>query len=65
MRLWWREGGYRVEVTGELQNNGCQATYEIETYREDTYGTEDIFVYGFGERVFSAAELHSFPRTQN
>ena len=62
VRLWWREGGYRAEVTGELQNNGCQATYEIETYREDTYGTEDIFVYGFGERVFSASDLQAFPR---
>lgn len=62
VRLWWREGGYRAEVTGKLQNNGCQATYEIETYREDTYGTEDIFVYGFGERSFSASDLQAFPR---
>ena len=62
VRLWWREGGYRAEVTGKLQNNGCQATYEIETYREDTYGTENIFVYGFGEQVFSASDLQAFPR---
>ena len=62
VRLWWREGGYRAEVTGKLQNNGCQATYEIETYREDTYGTENIFVYGFGEQALSAADLQSFPR---
>ena len=62
VRLWWREAGYRAEITGELQNNGCQATYEIETYREDTYGTEDIFVYGFGETVFSAGDLLGFPR---
>ena len=62
VRLWWREGGYRAEVTGELQNNGCQATFEIETYREDTHGVEDIFVFGFGERVFSTSELQGFPR---
>ena len=62
VRMWWREAGYRAEITGELQNNGCQATYEIETYREDTYGTEDIFVYGFGERVFSSSDLLGFPR---
>ena len=62
VRLWWREAGYRAEVTGESQNNGCQATYEIETYREDTYGVEDIFVFTFGERVFSAGDLQEFPR---
>ena len=62
VRLWWREGGYRAEVTGELQNNGCQATFEIETYREDTYGVEDIFVFSFGERVFSSGDLLGFPR---
>ena len=62
VRLWWREAGYRAEVTGDLQNNGCQATYEIETYREDTYGVEDIFVFSFGERVFLAGELQGFPR---
>ena len=62
VRLWWREAGYRAEVTGKLQNNGCQATYEIETYREDTYGVEDIFVFSFGERVFSAGDLQEFPR---
>ena len=63
VRLWWREAGYRAEVTGDLQNNGCQATYEIETYREDTYGVEDIFVFSFGERVFSAGDLQGFPRS--
>ena len=63
VRLWWREGGYRAEVTGELQNNGCQATFEIETYREDTYGEEDIFVFSFGERVFSSGDLLGFPRS--
>ena len=63
VRLWWREAGYRAEVTGDLQNNGCQATYEIETYREDTYGVEDIFVFSFGERVFSAGDMQGFPRS--
>ena len=63
VRLWWREGGYRAEVTGELQNNGCQSTYEIETYREDTYGVEDIFAFAFGERVYPASELQGFPRS--
>lgn len=62
VRLWWREGGYRAEVTGEPQNNGCQATYEIETYREDTYGVEDIFGFAFGDRSFSASDLQAFPR---
>ena len=62
VRLWWREAGYRAEVTGELQNNGCQVTYEIETYREDTYGVEDIYVFSFGEQVFSASDLQTFPR---
>ena len=63
VRLWWREGGYRAEVTGELQNNGCQATFEIETYREDTHGVEDIFAFAFGERVVSAGDLLGFPRS--
>ena len=62
VRLWWRDGGYRAEVTGTLQNNGCQATFEIETYREDTYGVEDIYVFDFGERVFSASDMQNFPR---
>ena len=63
VRLWWREAGYRAEVTGERQSRGCQATYEIETYREDTYGTEDISVFSFGERSFSASDLQPFPRS--
>ena len=61
--MWWREGGYRAEITGSIQNNGCQATYEADTsLYEDTNGAEDTFVFSFGERVFSASETQSFPR---
>ena len=61
--MWWREGGYRAEITGSIQNNGCQATYEADTsLYEDTNGAEDTFVFSFGERVFSAGETQSFPR---
>ena len=61
--MWWREGGYRAEVTGSIQNNGCQATYEADTsLYEDTNGAEDTFVFSFGERVFPAGEMQSFPR---
>ena len=62
VRLWWRDGGYRAEVTGSAQNNGCQAKFEVEIYREDTYGVEDVFAFGFGDQVFSAADLMPFPR---
>ena len=61
--MWWRETGYRAEVTGSTQNNGCRATYEADTYLyEDTDGAEDTIRFGFGERVFSASDLQSFPR---
>ena len=61
--LWWREAGYRAEITGSIQNNGCQATYEADTYLyEDTNGAEDTFRFAFGERVFSAGDLLEFPR---
>ena len=61
--LWWREAGYRAEITGSIQNNGCQATYEADTYLyEDTNGAEDTFRFAFGERVFSAGDLQGFPR---
>ena len=61
--LWWREAGYRAEITGSIQNNGCQATYEADTYLyEDTNGAEDTFRFAFGERVFSAGDLQEFPR---
>ena len=61
--MWWRETGYRAEITGSIQNNGCQATYEADTYLyEDTNGAEDTFRFAFGERVFSAGDLLGFPR---
>lgn len=61
--MWWRETGYRAEVTGSIQNNGCQATYEADTYLyEDTNGAEDTIRYRFGEQVFSGSNLMGFPR---
>ena len=61
--MWWRETGYRAEITGSTQNNGCQATYEADTYLyEDTDGAEDTFRFAFGERVFSASDLQAFPQ---
>ena len=62
--MWWREHGYRAEVTGNIQNNGCQATYESDTYLyEDTNGAEDTIRYRFSERVFSASDMQEFPRS--
>ena len=62
--MWWRDGGYRAEITGNIQNNGCQATYEADTsLYEDTNGAEDTFVFEFGEHVFSAGDLQGFPRS--
>ena len=64
--LHWREAGYRAEgVTSSLirQVSGCQASYEVETYiYEDTNGAEDTLRYSFGEQVFAASDLSSFPR---
>ena len=61
--MWWREGGYRAEVTGSIKNKGCQATYDADTsLYEDTNGAEDTFVFSFGERVFSAGDTLEFPR---
>ena len=61
--LWWREAGYRAEITGSIQNNGCQTTYEADTsLYEDTSGAEDTLVFSFSEHVFSASELQGFPR---
>ena len=61
--MWWRETGYRAEITGSIQNNGCQATYEADTYLyEDTSGAEDTIRYGFGEQVISGGNLMGFPR---
>ena len=68
--MWWREGGYRAELTTgpllESRNWGCQEFFDTDTYfYEDTDGAEDTIRFAFGERVFSAADLQSFPRTQN
>ena len=61
--MWWREAGYRAEITGSIQNSGCQATYEADTYLyNDTDGAEDTIRYRFGEQVFSGANLMGFPR---
>ena len=61
--LHWREAGYRAEVVGSRRNFGCQESFERETYIwEDTNGVEDTFYYAFGEKVFSGADMDSFPR---
>ena len=61
--LHWREAGYRAEAVGSRRNFGCQQSFERETYIwEDTNGTEDTYFYAFGERVFSGADISSFPR---
>ena len=61
--LHWREAGYRAESVGSRRNFGCQQSFERETYIwEDTNGTEDTYFYAFGERVFSGADMESFPR---
>ena len=61
--LHWREVGYRAEAVGSRRNFGCQQSFERETYIwEDTNGAEDTYFYAFGERVFSGADMDSFPR---
>ena len=59
--LWWREGGYRAEVTGPIGRNGCQAFFEEVDYNAD-HEDEPSFKFSFGEQVFSASELLEFPR---
>jgi len=66
--MWWRAGGYRAELTTgpllESRNWGCQEFFEADTYfYEDTNGAEDTFRFSFGEQVFSASDLSSFPRS--
>lgn len=65
--MWWREGGYRAEVTTgpllESRKWGCQEFFDADSYLyEDTNGAEDTIRFGFGERVVSARELEGFPR---
>ena len=59
--LWWREAGYRAEVTGPIGRNGCQAFFEEVDYNAD-HENEPAFTFSFGERVFSAGDLLGFPR---
>ena len=66
--MWWRDGGYRAEVTGSVQNNGCQATFESDPYlsqepnHPDDGRVESTYRFSFGERVFSASDMQNFPR---
>ena len=60
--LWWREGGYRAELTGPIGQNGCQAFFEEVDYNAD-HEDESAFKFSFGERVFSAGDLQGFPRS--
>ena len=66
VRLYWREAGYRAEVLAGPRQEGCQWHFERYPYiRDDTDLGEvrdDTFTFGFGERVFSAADLSAFPR---
>ena len=58
--LYWREAGYRAEAVNSLQNMGCQASFEDWAHGDLENG--DTFKFSFGERVFSAGGLESFPR---
>ena len=60
--LAWRDAGYRAETVGGLRNNGCQANFERRGYIAD-YEPEETITFTFGERLFSAADLQSFPRS--
>ena len=66
IRLYWREAGYRAELLDGPRQEGCQWHFERYPYiRDDTdlgEVREDTFVFGFGERVFSSADLSNFPR---
>ena len=59
--LAWRDAGYRAELVGEFQTNGCQANFERRGYISD-YEPEETITFTFGERVFSASDLQPFPR---
>ena len=60
--LHWREAGYRAELVAGDTNIGCQAGYESQPHFSSEPNT---FKFGFGERVFSAADIQSFPRPQS
>ena len=59
--LWWRDGGYRAEVTENIKTDGCQAAFEEYDYNAN-HEDEPAFTYSFGEVVFSASDLLAFPR---
>ena len=54
--LHWREAGYRAEIVENIRTDGCQAAFE-------EYDAEpESIEFTFGERVFTVADLQSFPR---
>ena len=54
--LHWREAGYRAEIVEDIRTDGCQAAFE-------EYDAEpESIEFTFGERVFTVADLQSFPR---
>ena len=59
--VWWRDAGYRAEVTGSTSLIGCQADFEQDDYISE-HEDEPSFTFSFGERVFSASDLLGFPR---
>ena len=59
--LAWRDAGYRAELVGDFQINGCQANFERRGYIAD-YEPEETITFTFGERSFSASDLQPFPR---
>ena len=59
--LYWREAGYRAEVTGSTNYNGCQTAFDEFEYWGNI-GGEDTIKFSFGERVFSASDFLEFPR---
>ena len=59
--VWWRDAGYRAEVTGSIRQIGCQAHFEEDDYISE-HEDEPSFTFSFGERVFSASDLLGFPR---
>ena len=70
--LHWREAGYRAEVVEDVRTGGCQAAFEeyddyfaglVPSSGSGDYFTEDTISFGFGERMFSAADLLGFPRS--
>ena len=60
--VWWRDAGYRAEVTGSTSLIGCQADFEQDDYISE-HEDEPSFTFSFGERVFSAGDLQGFPRS--